>query len=413
MGFFSRFLQNEDSGVRTVKEPIIVHASAGQMFNGLDDPNLLEFIRNGGAGGVSATNALKTAAVLRCVDLLSSSLAMLPARVMNTEDKTEAVDHPVFNLIRWQPSTRHTAFEFFKLMEVNRLTHGNAFAYIVRRANGTPISLEWMDPNTVQVTDNLDWTISYAVKRRDGSVAPIPNENMLHVRDLMIDGASGAGRTKLAAEAIRISRSAEIAQGNIFENGMMAGGALTHPQVLGPEAHSRLVKAMEERYSGTQNAGKWMVLEEGMKAERFTMTGQEAQTVEARNFQIEDVARAFGVPRPLLMMDDTSWGSGIEQLAMLFVRFGLNPGIVAWEQAIRRSLLRPDEWSRYTIDIDEKELLRGTMKDQAEFFSKALGSGGHAPWMEQNEVREATGFGPHNEGAGLKQPGEQRNAPED
>jgi HK97 family phage portal protein len=126
-----------------------------------------------------------------------------------------------------------------------------------------------------------------------------------------------------------------------------------------------------------------------MKAERFTMTGQEAQTVEARNHQIEEVARAFGVPRPFLMMDDTSWGSGIEQLAIMFVRFGLNPGIVAWEQALRRVLLSTADRKRYAIDIDEHELLRGTMKDQAEFFSKALG--GH-PWLVQNEVREEAGY---------------------
>jgi HK97 family phage portal protein len=170
---------------------------------------------------------------------------------------------------------------------------------------------------------------------------------------------------------------------------MMSGGALKHPNKLGPDAYDRLKTSMEERYSGVDNAGKWLVLEEGMEAQRFTMTGVEAQTVEARNHQIEEVARAFGVPRPFLMMDDTSWGSGIEQLAIMFVRFGLNPGIIAWEQALRRVLLKPADRKQYAIDIDEHELLRGTMKDQAEFFSKALAGN---PWLVQNEVREEAGY---------------------
>jgi HK97 family phage portal protein len=224
---------------------------------------------------------------------------------------------------------------------------------------------------------------------------------MLHVRDLSYDGITGAGRAKLASEAIQVARAAERAQASIFRNGMITGGQLSHPGKLGEEGLKNIRDTIEELITGTDNAGKWFVTEEGMKAERFSMTGQEAQTVEARNHQIEDVARAFGVPRPFLMMDDTSWGTGIEQLAIMFVRFGLNPGIVAWEQALRRVLLKPAERKRFAIDIDEHELLRGTMKDQAEFFSKALG--GH-PWLVQNEVRDEAGYADVEGGDTLKDP---------
>ncbi|MEM9085313.1 MAG: phage portal protein [Pseudomonadota bacterium] len=388
-----------------VTKPAIQAQAQGQMFSGLDDPALLEFIRNGTSGGISPRAALRTACVLRCVDLLSSSLAMLPARLMDSETQLESREHPLHQVIRWEPNDNHTAFEFFKLMEVRRLMTGDAYAYIVRGVGGRPIALQPLESSEVHVEELPDWSFRYSIQRADGQVFVPPSTDILHVRDLSLDGMVGEGRIKLANEAMEIARAAERAQLKIFDNGMMSGGALSHPQKLAPEAYERLKSAMEQRYSGTENAGRWMVLEEGMKAERFTMTGQEAQTVEARNHQIEDIARAFGVPRPLLMMDDTSWGSGIEQLAILFVRFGLNPGIVAWEQAMRRSLLTSAEKRQYTIDIDEKELLRGTMSDQAEFFAKALGSGGHAPWMEQNEVREATGFGPHEDGVGLKQMG--------
>lgn len=378
------------------------YGGGGQVmsFSSLKDPALLEFIREGGSSGISSKMALQTACVLRCVDLLSSSLAMLPIRIMNGWE--EATAHPLFELLRWQPNPMQTAFEFVKLMEVRRITTGNAYAMIARGYKNKVTGLLPLDPTTVQVIDNGDWSLSYRVTRPSGGQETLQANEILHLRDISLDGMVGVGRTKLASRAIKIARAAEDAQDSIFENGMISGGTIEHPQELGDEAYNRLKASLEAQYAGTANAGRWMLLEEGMKANRQTMTGQEAQTVEARNHQIEDIARVFGIPRPLLMMDDTSWGSGIEQLAILFVRFGLNPGMVAWEQALRRSLLSPGERAGYTIDIDEQELLRGTMKDQAEFFAKALGAGGSKPWMQPNEVRQLTGFAPHEEGTGLK-----------
>jgi HK97 family phage portal protein len=364
----------------------------------MDSPRFLEFIRNGGFQGY---DALRAACVLRCVDVLSSSHAMLPTRIIDRRTFREAEDHPLYELLRWQPNDQHTAFEFYQLMDVRRLLHGNAYAAIVRGLGGRPIALQPIDPLSVTVQQMPDWSLKYSIALPGGKTTEWPAADMLHVRDLSWNGITGAGRAKLAHEAIKVARAAEIAQASIFTNGMITGGTLSHPKHLGEEAQQRLRAQMEERFAGAENAGRWMILEEGLKAETMAMTGRDAQTVEARNHQIEEVARAFGVPRPFLMMDDTSWGSGIEQLAIMFVRFGLNPGIVAWEQALRRVLLKPAERKRYAIDVDEHELLRGTMKDQAEFFSKALA--GH-PWLVQNEVREEAGYGALANADDLKDP---------
>ena len=396
MGFWTRLIGGAEQPAAAA-EVRIVHAQSGQMFNGLKDPALLEFIRT----GACSDSTMRTTCVLRCVDVLSSSRAMLPTRLINQQSKKDAVDHPLFELLRWQPNDQQTAFEFYQLMDVRRLLHGNAFAAVIRGVGRRPIALQPLDPPSVSVERRPDWSLRYKVTRPDGQTVEWPAEDMLHVRDLSLDGISGAGRAKLAAEAIRVAKAAEQAQGNIFANGMMTGGALKHPNKLSSEAHKRLSESMDERYAGTENAGRWILLEEGMDAQRFSLTGVEAQTVEARNHQIEEVARAFGVPRPFLMMDDTSWGTGIEQLAIMFVRFGLNPGMVAWEQALRRVLLNPKERKTLSIDIDEHELLRGTMKDQAEFFDKALG--GH-PWLVQNEVRDEAGYAPIEGGDKLKDP---------
>jgi HK97 family phage portal protein len=247
--------------------------------------------------------------VLRCVDVLASSHAMLPTRLVDQTTMEDATDHPLYELIRWQPNDQHTAFEFYHLMDVRRLLHGNAYAVVIRGVGGRPIALQPIDPLSVTVQQMPDWSLKYMISLPGGRSTEWPAADMLHVRDLSINGIIGEGRAKLAAEALRVARKAEVAQSRIFENGMMSGGTLSHPQKLGPVAYARLQDSMESRYAGVDNAGRWILLEEGMKAERFSMTGQEAQTVEARNHQIEEVARAFGVPRPFLMMDDTSWGS--------------------------------------------------------------------------------------------------------
>lgn len=373
-----------------------------QMFNGLNDPLFYEFIR-GSVGGMTARQALKTACVLRCVDLISSTIAALPFYILRKGKdgtKEHATDHPLYDLLLNEPNSYQDAFEFKRLMELRRLCHGNAYAYIVR--SGTRVAqLIPLDPTRVTPRQRPDWTMEYVWEREDGGKVTLAGSDVLHLRDLSMDGVAGEARTTLAAEAIGVAQAAERAQARLFANGMMVGGALTHPGKLGPETIQRLRKSIEDRHAGIDNIAKWLVLEEGMKAERFSMTGQEAQTVEARNHQIEDVARAFGVPRPLLMMDDTSWGSGIEQLAILFVRFGLAPSMTSWEKAVRRVCLTREEKRTLEPDIDERELLRGSMKDQAEFLAKALGSGGHPAWMEQNEARDFTGLGMHPDGSGL------------
>jgi HK97 family phage portal protein len=201
---------------------------------------------------------------------------------------------------------------------------------------------------------------------------------------------------------------AQRAANKLFENGVMGGMALETPNKLSPAAYDNLKQSISS-FAGADNAGRSMILEEGMKRAFAPGDAQKSQLNEVRGALVEDIARIFGVPRPLMMVQETSWGSGIEQLAILFVRFGLAPWFVAWEQATERALMTPGERRQYRADYDERELLRGTLKDQAEYFAKALGSGGHRPWMEANEVRELSGLGAHPDGVGLISAGETSN----
>lgn len=373
----------------------------GQSFSGLTDPAFLDYVRTHGHGSRAG---LEVAAVYRSITLLSSTIGMLPTRLMRKDDNgeftIEATDHPLWAILASTPNATQTAYAFKKHATMRMLTCGNAYARIVRSGNRIA-GLVSLDPGRVQPEQRDDGLIDYVVQTRAGRIV-LPQSEMLHIFDTSIDGVKGVSVLELAADAVQLSADTRASLGRIYRTGISASGSLTHPQKLSGEAKEKLRVQLEEKFAGARNAGRWLILDEGMKADAFQINPRDGQMVETAKAAVEDIGRFFGIPRPLLGLDDTSWGSGVEQLATLFVRFGLAPLFSCWEQALIRALLSPSERANYTIDIDERELLRGSMADQGEFFAKALGSGGHRPWMEPNEVRSLTGLRRREDGGGLQ-----------
>lgn len=392
MGLFDFFRRREPEAV-TISGVRAMAGESGQFF-GLDDPRFYEFIRGGGSAltesgaVVSVKEAMKNSTVLRCVSLISFSIGMLPLHLQRKDDKSNAVDHPLERILHRRPNAWQTAFEFRSLMQQRALQDGDGYARIVWSGRRI-LQLIPMESSRVTVKQNSDWSLSYEYRRKDGTILTLSQREVLHLRyGLSEDGITGLSQVRQAAEAIGLAQQAERAAARLFRNGMIVGGVLKHPNVLSPEAYERLKESMNED-QGAENAHRWKILEEGMDLEPVSQTGRDNQAIENRKHQIEEISRAFGgVPRPLLVMDDTSWGSGIDVLGQLFVRYSLNPWFQAWEQAIERDLLSEDEAETYEAKFNPGALLRGSMKDQAEFFAKALGSGGHQPWMGWEEVRE-------------------------
>jgi HK97 family phage portal protein len=377
----------------------------GMTFNGLNDPALLEFIRAGQRGGGSVEQAMRHPAVLRAVELLSGSIGMLPLYVKRKrrDGSVEfATDTTLWRVLQHKPNGWQTPFQFKSLMQHWALVHGNAYAQIVRRAGSNEVlALNPIRPGRVTVEQRTDFSLEYRVSRENRDQVVMRAGDILHLRGPSEDGITGLSRVQLAADVIATGSQARRAARRIFENGIMTGGALRHPGKLSPEAFERLRQSMQERLEGIENAGRWMILEEGMEAAPYASTAKDSQLVEMGAAGIDDIGRMFGIPRPLLGVDETSWGSGIEQLAILFVRFGLAPWFTAWEDALNLACIAERDWGTVYTDFDERELLRGSMKDQAEFFAKASGAGGHKPWMEPNEIREISGLSPHPDGTGL------------
>jgi HK97 family phage portal protein len=391
MGLFD-WLRRSDSSPVAQTRPF---DGPARVFAALDNSaELADYLRGvsyetASGAHVNARNALSNMALLRCVSLIANSIGMLPLNILERgDDKQHATEHPLYRLLKIKPNDFQSAFKFKSTLMLQVLQRGNAYARVIR-STGRVIRLIPIAPGTVKPVLNDSLTnLTYEVQRQNAEPLILQAADVLHLSDLSEDGLIGMSRVEKAKEAIGLAQQAQIAAARTFRNGVMAGGALMYPGKLKAEQIANIQASLEQKYSGAENAHKWMVLEEGIKPEKWATTSSDAQHIENRNHQIEEIARAFGVPRPLLMMDDTSWGSGIEQLGIYFVQYGLQHWFTMWEQAIETVLLNDAEREQYAIKFNERALLRGTLKDQAEFFTKALGSGGHSPWLSQNEVRE-------------------------
>lgn len=388
----------------------VTHATPPQAnalsIQDIDDVALANFLggRVSSAGvRVSERTAMRNATFNRAVRLVAGTIGMLPVNLIETlpdGTKRKATDHPVQKLLRVRTNKWQLPGQFKSYMQGRALMHGNAYAYKVPGLRGVQ-ALVPMDPTRVKVSLTDDFDITYEWHRKDGGLKKFKRDEVLHLRaPWSSDGICGDGLLNLASEALGLAQAADTAASRLMRNGSYVGGALTHPKNMSAEAQARLRAQFEDRYSGPENAGRWMVLEEDMKAQPFGMTGRDAEGLGNRRYQAEEISRLTDVPRPLLMFDETSWGSGIEQLGLFFVTYCLLPWFVQWEEAIGAALLTDDERARYSVKFNEAALLRGSLKDQAEFLSKAIGGPGQGGFFLPDEARDKFDMNPLENGLG-------------
>lgn len=373
------------------------------MAYSLNDPFLLDFMRDGyqAASGatVSAEAAMRNPAFFRAMSLISNSMGMLPLHVLDNVTKEKAKDLPVYRLLHRRPNNWQTAFDFRSLMQLRAMTSDRPSAALIvrsrqiRTGRDEIVRLIPLDPRRVEIKQRPDWTVVYDYQPAEGGRRTYASEEIFHLRGLSTDGLNGVNLVRQARDAIGLALSAELAAGRLFKNGSFIGGALKHPGKLSDPAFERLKASLAEK-EGAENAGKNLILEEGMDYVAMAQNAKDAELSGLRKMQVEEIARVTGVPRPLLMVDETSWGSGIQALGQFFVQYALGPWFTAWQQAAERSLLTEDQAERYSVEYNADALLKGSTKDQGDFFAKALGAGGQRPWMTQDEVRGLSNLPP-------------------
>jgi len=381
-----------------------------QAYSTIDlanDVGFPDFMRGGAniAGAVVNRKAvMRNASVKRCVNLLSNSIGMLPLPLMREGqggEREKAKEHPLYNVLTSRPNSWQNAFQFRKLMQRRALIDGDSFALVLRSRDAVT-GLVPLDPDKVKVEQNSDWSVIYKVSNSAGGERIVKDADMFHLYGDTDNGYSGIALIDEAADVLGLSIQADKAAAKLFKHGALIRDVLTTDKKLSPTAIANLKSQLSGEFGGAEQASRTLVAEEGLKYQNVLTNARESQHLETRGHQIEEIARIFGVPRPFLMMDDTSWGSGIEQLGIYFVQYGLSPWFVAWEQAISRTLLTEDERrSGLYPKFNERALLRGSMTDQAEFLSKMVGSGGSPQIMMQNEARGLLDLPEHPDGNSL------------
>ena len=359
------------------------------------------------AAGIKVTqeSALKCAAVFRCVTIMADTISTCDLGIFRYRIDGDPYsgmdpvpDHPIDDLIGEQPNKRQSASEFWGMMIFHALMNGVSYAEIKPGQRGFVDRLEPIKPTDILSTDLLsDGTLRLNVRdHATGGTRVLLQEEFLRIPGMTADGVSGLRTVDLASESIALLMAADQYAARVFSNNINLGGVLTHPGKLGKEAGDRLLSRLMQRFAGVGNAHRPMVLQEGMKYEKASMTAQEAQLLDARRAQVRDISNYFGgVPLHLLGVDDQTNRATVEEQWLNFVRCSIRPWVIKIQQAIRRDLILAPK--RFTAVFNLDDLEAGNMAARSEYFFKALGSGGSPPWLTQNEVRVSEGWNQRSE----------------
>ena len=352
------------------------------------------FFMGGTTSGKAVTerSAMQMTAVYSCVRILSEAVAGLPLHLykyMDSGGKAMALDHPLYHLLHDEPNPEMSSFVFRETLMTHLLLWGNAYAQIIRNGKNEIVALYPLMPNKMSVDRDENGRLYYtyyrgsdeAIKNTEFAVTLQPSD-VLHIPGLGFDGLVGYSPIAMAKNAIGMAIACEEYGAKFFANGAAPGGVLEHPGTI--KDPQRVRESWQSTFGGSGNANKIAVLEEGMKYTPIGISPEQAQFLETRKFQINEIARIFRVPPHMVGDLEKSSFSNIEQQSLEFVKYTLDPWVIRWEQSIQRSLLSKDEKSVYFVKFNLEGLLRGDYQSRMNGYAIGRQNG----WMSANDIRE-------------------------
>ena len=341
---------------------------------------------------VTERSAMQMTAVYGCVRILAEAIAGLPLHVYRYKDgggKEKALDHCLYRLLHDEPNPEMTSFVFRETLMTHLLLWGNAFAQIVRNGLGEVIGLYPLQPNRMSVGRDLDtkalyyeYQTSWDEPAGEYKTIRLTSADVLHIPGLGFDGLVGYSPIAMARNAIGLAQATEDYGASFFANGAAPGGVLEHPGTI--KDPTRVRESWQQTFGGAKNGNKVAVLEEGMKYTPISVSPEQAQFLETRKFQLNEIARIFRIPPHMIGDLEKSSFSNIEQQSLEFVKYTLDPWVIRWEQAISRTLLTPREKTELFVKFNVEGLLRGDYQSRMEGYAVARQNG----WMSANDIRE-------------------------
>jgi HK97 family phage portal protein len=356
---------------------------------------------------VTERSSMQMTAVYSCVRVLSEAVAGLPLhlyRYQSDGSKEKALDHPLYSLLHDEPNPEMTSFVFRETLMTHLLLWGNAYAQIIRNGKGEVVALYPLMPNRMSVNRDENGALYYEYVTSDddahtlkGSTVRLFPGDILHVPGLGFDGLVGYSPIAMAKNAIGMAIACEEYGAKFFANGASPSGVLEHPGIL--KDPGKIRESWQQTFGGSGNAHKVAVLEEGMKYTPISINPQEAQFLETRKFQIDEIARIFRIPPHMIGDLEHSTFSNIEQQSLEFVKYTLDPWVCRWEQSMRKALLSQEEKKLYFFKFNVDGLLRGDYQSRMNGYATARQNG----WMSANDIRELENLDriPEEEGGDL------------
>jgi len=334
--------------------------------------------------GLSVTEItrLTIPAYWACLKVLSEDIAKLPIRIIKkTNEGRETANPELTMMLSQSPNPLMTSFSFWQGMMHNAANWGESYAEIQRDTAGKAIAM-WLIHPTRVVRKDIDGRLAYQIHHDDNSTVILREDQIFRIMGITVDGWSGLPFMEIVAESLNIAKSSQNFAQQFFANGAAITGVLQHPNSLSPEAAERMRENWTNVYAGTDNAGKVAIIEEGMTFQNVQMSMEDAQFLEARQFQVEEIARWFRMPPHKIQDLGKATFSNIEEQQKGYLEDTLMPWIRKIEQEIKRKLITELlEFAKF----NEKALLRGSSKDQADFLVKMVNNG----LMTINEARAA------------------------
>lgn len=389
---------------------------------GAGDPALALFYggqNTASAQSVTPDTAMRVSTVFACVKRISETIAMLPLNVMRktaANGHEQATTHRLYRVLRSRPNRWQTSYDWRMMQQAHLLLRGNAYSQIVTTPGRGMNELIPLHPDRVwpfAVTPSgvkyfMHWNsppppagskIWYQHFPQNAPASVLSSDEVIHIKGPSINGVVGLNPIQLAQESVGLAMATEEHGARLFSNGAQISKAFKMPGKLSQDAYDRLKKSLATTHAGVSNAHKTIILEEGMDIATLSMTAENAQFLESRKFQVEDIARIFSVPLLLLghSGDKNSTYASAEQLVQAFMTYTINPWLTAWEQVLCSQLLYDSERDYY-IDFDDSAMLRGDSKARADYYRARFQMGSISP----DEIRAKEGESPIPDGSGGK-----------
>lgn len=329
---------------------------------------------------------LSLSSVFAAVEIISNSIAELPINVKTRQDnKSDIVyDHNLYNVFN---NNVQTKYMLMKMLIVDMLLYGNGLAYIERDNNGKPVSIIYCEHGTYNIYyDRLTRDLYYTIQGiNNGRIEPI---NVIHFVKNSKDGVNGIGILNYAKNTIELSKFTEKTSRDYFSGNCHLNGVLSTESKINTQQQREQIRDAWIQANGNNGTGI-AVLEYGMKYQPVSSNAKEAQMLESRLFNLQEVARFFSI-NPVLLGDlSHSSYSTIEASLLEFVLHTLMPYIKLIEDELTRKLILPSEKALY-IDLDDNFILKSDKQSQANYLTTLKNAG----IITINEARQQLGLNP-------------------